>query len=219
PRFSSACAAITMVFFAMFGTIFVLTQYFQLVLGYDPLKAGVRYLPMAMAMVVAAPSSARLAERFGPRRVVGAGLTVVACGLLLLSRAEVASPYWYIAMSLVVLALGMGLSMAPSTAGIMASLPLGKAGVGSAVNDTTRELGGALGVAVLGSLLASHYTSALPGSLAGMPGPALDVARNSLGAALGAAAQVPGPAGAALADAARSAFVDAFSSSLVVAAA
>jgi MFS transporter, DHA2 family, integral membrane protein len=219
PLFSSACAAITMVFFAMFGSFFLLTQYFQLVLGYEPLEAGLRLLPMAFTMVVAAPSSARLVEHFGPRRVVGAGLTVVAAGLVLLSQAEVSSPYWYVAASLMVLAFGMGLSMAPSTAGIMASLPLGKAGVGSAVNDTTRELGGAMGVAVLGSLLASRYAAAMPDTVPGLPGPALGVVHNSLGAALGVAARLPDPVGPALAAAARSAYVEAMGMSLLVGAA
>jgi EmrB/QacA subfamily drug resistance transporter len=219
PLFSSAAAAITMVFFAMFGSFFLLTQYFQLVLGYEPLEAGLRLLPMAFTMVVAAPSGARLVEHFGPRRVVGAGLAVVAGGLVLLSQAQVASPYWYVALSLMVLACGMGLSMAPSTAGIMASLPLGKAGVGSAVNDTTRELGGALGVAVLGSLLASRYAAAMPEAVPGLPEPALGAVRNSLGAALGVASRLPDPIGPALAAAARSAYVEAMGVSLLVGAA
>jgi MFS family permease len=219
PQFSSACATIAMVFFAMFGTFFLLTQYLQMVLGYTALQAGTRTLPMALTMMISAPMSARLVERFGSRTVVSSGLLIVATGLVLLSQSGADTPYWHLALSLVVMAAGMGLSMAPSTTGIMASLPLGKAGVGSAVNDTTRELGGALGVAVLGSLLASHYRSALPDSLAGVPGPALAVARNSLGAALEVAARLGGPAGAALAAAAKSAFVSAFSSSLVVAAA
>ena len=218
-QFSAACAAITLVFFAMFGTFFLLTQYLQLVLGYGTLEAGVRTLPMAVTMMIAAPSSARLVERFGSRRVVSTGLAVVAGGLLLLSTAEVDSPYLLVAASLVVLATGMGMSMAPSTAGIMASLPLGKAGVGSAVNDTTRELGGALGVAVLGSLLASRYAGALPESIPGLPEPVVAAVRNSLGAALQVATGLPQPAGAALALSAREAFVDAMSVSLTVASA
>ncbi|MGH9005534.1 MAG: DHA2 family efflux MFS transporter permease subunit, partial [Acidimicrobiia bacterium] len=157
PIFSSAAGAITLIFFAMFGTFFLFTQYLQLVLGYGTLEAGVRMLPMAFTMMVAAPSSARLVERFGARRVVTIGLSLVAVALLLLSTVAVDTPYWRLVLNLMVMAAGMGLSMAPSTTGIMASLPLGKAGVGSAVNDTTRELGGALGVAVLGSLLASQY--------------------------------------------------------------
>jgi EmrB/QacA subfamily drug resistance transporter len=217
PAFSSAAGAITLIFFAMFGTFFVFTQYLQLVLGYGTLEAGVRMLPMAFTMMVAAPSSARLVERFGSRRVVTTGLCLVAAGLLLLSFLSVDTPYWRLVLNLVVMAAGMGLSMAPSTTGIMASLPLGKAGVGSAVNDTTRELGGALGVAVLGSLLASRYAASLTDALGGLlQGPALEAAKSSLGAALGAARTLPGPAGETVAAAARSAFVDAMSTSLAV---
>ncbi|HLF41156.1 MAG TPA: MFS transporter, partial [Acidimicrobiia bacterium] len=216
PQFSAASAAITLVFFALFGSFFLLTQYLQLVLGYGTLEAGVRTLPMAFTMMVAAPASARMVERFGPRRVVSTGLAVVAAGLLVLSTARVDSPYALIVVSLVVLATGMGMSMAPSTTGIMASLPLGKAGVGSAVNDTTRELGGALGIAVLGSLLASRYAGGLPDSVAALPEPALAAVRNSLGAALKVAAGLPGPAGGDLAAAARQAFVDAMSVALSV---
>ncbi|MDQ3943749.1 MAG: DHA2 family efflux MFS transporter permease subunit [Actinomycetota bacterium] len=220
PTFSSAAGAITLIFFAMFGTFFLFTQYLQLVLGYGTLEAGVRMLPMAFTMMVAAPSSARLVERFGARRVVTTGLCLVAAGLLLLSTAAVDTPYWRLVLNLVVLAGGMGLSMAPSTTGIMASLPLGKAGVGSAVNDTTRELGGALGVAVLGSLLASRYASSLSEAVGGLvPAPALEAAKSSLGGALGVARSLGGPAGESVAAAARSAFVDAMSTSLTVAAA
>ncbi|MGH8973563.1 MAG: MFS transporter [Acidimicrobiia bacterium] len=217
PTFSSAAGAITLIFFAMFGTFFVFTQYLQLVLGYGTLEAGVRMLPMAFTMMVAAPSSARLVERFGSRRVVTTGLCLVAAGLLLLSFLSVDTPYWRLVLNLMVMAAGMGLSMAPSTTGIMASLPLGKAGVGSAVNDTTRELGGALGVAVLGSLLASRYAASLTDALGGLlRGPALEAAKSSLGGALGVAGTLPGPAGEAVAAAARSAFVDAMSTSLAV---
>jgi EmrB/QacA subfamily drug resistance transporter len=217
PAFSSAAGAITLIFFAMFGTFFVFTQYLQLVLGYGTLEAGVRMLPMAFTMMVAAPSSARLVERFGSRRVVTTGLCLVAAGLLLLSFLSVDTPYWRLVLNLMVMAAGMGLSMAPSTTGIMVSLPLGKAGVGSAVNDTTRELGGALGVAVLGSLLASRYAASLSDAVGGLlQGPALEAAKSGLGAALGVARTLPGPAGETVAAAARSAFVDAMSTSLAV---
>src|SRR5947209_592439 len=183
PTFSAATAAINMVFFAMFGTFFLLTQYLQLVLGYSALEAGVRMLPMAFMMMVAAPASARFVEKFGSRKVVSSGLLIVALGLLLLAQSDVATPYWHLVLAIVTMAAGMGLSMAPSTTGIMASMPLRKAGVGSAVNDTTRELGGALGVAVLGSLLASKFTTALPASVAALPGPARTAVRASLAAA------------------------------------
>jgi len=215
PTFTSATAAINMVFFAMFGTFFLLTQYLQLVLGYSALEAGVRMLPMAFTMMVAAPSSAKLVERFGNRRVVSTGLLIVAVGLLLLAQSDVDTPYWHLVVTIVTMAVGMGLSMAPSTTGIMASLPLRKAGVGSAVNDTTRELGGALGVAVLGSLLASRFTAALPASVAALPAPARAAVRSSLGGALGVAGSLPAAAGAPLAAAAKHAYVSAMSTSLV----
>jgi Na+/melibiose symporter-like transporter len=218
PTFSAATAAINMVFFAMFGTFFLLTQYLQLVLGYSALEAGVRMLPMAFTMMVAAPASARFVERFGSRKVVSSGLLIVAVGLLLLAQSDVATPYGHLVLAIVTMAVGMGLSMAPSTTGIMASIPLRKAGVGSAVNDTTRELGGALGVAILGSLLASKFTAALPSSVAALPAPAKAAVRSSLGGALGVAGSLPAAAGASLQAAAKHAYVGAMSVSLVAAA-
>ncbi|HTC82239.1 MAG TPA: DHA2 family efflux MFS transporter permease subunit, partial [Acidimicrobiia bacterium] len=218
PTFTSATAAINMVFFAMFGTFFLLTQYLQLVLGYGTLEAGVRMLPMAFTMMVAAPSSAKFVEKFGNRKVVSTGLLIVALGLLLLAQSDVHTPYWHLVIAIVTMAVGMGLSMAPSTTGIMASLPLRKAGVGSAVNDTTRELGGALGVAVLGSLLASKFTAALPASVAALPASARAAVQSSLGGALGVAHSLPPAVGGPLAAGAKSAYVSAMSVSLVAAA-
>ncbi len=219
PTFSSATAAINMVFFAMFGTFFLLTQYLQLVLGYGTLEAGVRMLPMAFTMMVAAPSSAKFVAKYGSRKVVSTGLLIVGLGLLLLAQSDVHTPYWHLVVAIVTMAVGMGLSMAPSTTGIMASLPLRKAGVGSAVNDTTRELGGALGVAVLGSLLASKFTAALPASVQSLPAPAQAAVRSSLGGALGVARSLPAAVGVPLEAAAKSAYVSAMSVSLVAAAA
>jgi EmrB/QacA subfamily drug resistance transporter len=218
PTFSSATAAINLVFFAMFGTFFLLTQYLQLVLGYSALEAGVRMLPMPFTMMIAAPSSAKFVEKFGSRKVVSTGLFILGLGLLLLAQSDVDTPYWHLVVACVTMATGMGLSMAPSTTGIMASLPLRKAGVGSAVNDTTRELGGALGVAVLGSLLASKFAAGLPSSVAALPEAAQEAARSSLGGALGVAASLPQDIGGPLAAAAKGAFVDALGVSLVAAA-
>ncbi|MEA2717059.1 MAG: hypothetical protein QOI99_1376 [Actinomycetota bacterium] len=216
PRFSSAAAAIVLVFFALFGTFFLLTQYLQLVRGYSALQAGIHTLPAPLTIMVMAPMSSKLVERFGTRTVVATGLTVVAAGLGLASMLGTDTPYLLLAASLVVLATGMATTMAPATTSIMTSLPMGKAGVGSAVNDTTRELGGALGVAVLGSLVASHYASAI-GKVPGFAGAPGQVARRSLGAALQVAAGA-GERGPALAAAAKSAFVDAMGLAFVVAA-
>ena len=218
PTFSSATAAINLVFFAMFGTFFLLTQYLQLVLGYGTLEAGVRMLPMPFTMMVAAPSSATFVEKFGNRKVVSTGLLILGLGLLLLAQSDVDTPYWHLVVAIVTMALGMGLSMAPSTTGIMASLPLRKAGVGSAVNDTTRELGGALGVAVLGSLLASKFTAALPASVEQLPAAAQAAVRSSLGGALGVARTLPPAVGGPLEAAAKNSYVDGMSVSLVAAA-
>ncbi|HZP27803.1 MAG TPA: MFS transporter [Acidimicrobiia bacterium] len=213
PRFSAATTAITFVFFVMFGTYFVITQYLQSVHGYDPLGAGLRILPFAAAYMVSATRSARLVERYGQRRVVSFGMVVVAAGLAMMSRSGVDTSYLYFAISLTVTALGMGLVTAPSTGAIMQSLPLDKAGVGSAVNDTTRELGGALGVAVFGSLVASTFHSELVSRVSGVTG----AASRSIGAALQKAATLPAGRAATVAHAARESFVRGFDSTLVIA--
>ncbi|MGH2685866.1 MAG: MFS transporter, partial [Actinomycetota bacterium] len=203
--FSGGSIAVSMMFFGMFGMFFLMTQYLQLVKGWSALSTGVRTLPFALTMMVTAPSSARIAERVGTRNTVCTGIGVAALGFVVMAQADVQTSYWYIALALVILAAGMGLTMAPSTASIMASLPLGKAGIGSAMNDTNRELGGALGIAVLGSILVSRYTAGLDEVLRAFPETVQDAARSSLGGAIG----VAGP-GSPLAAAARSAFSDAF---------
>ncbi len=215
PRFAAATTAITLVFFAMFGSYFLFTQYLQFVHGYDPLSAGIRILPWALAYLVSATQSAKLVERFGQRAVVASGLTIAGVGIALLAiTSSVTASYWWFALAVVVQALGMGITTAPSTGAIMRSLPLHKAGVGSAVNDTTRELGGALGVAVLGSLVSSHFRSSMQGVIDGLP----DKATHSLADALQSAAAAGGARGASIAHAAQTSFVDAFTSTLWVAA-
>jgi EmrB/QacA subfamily drug resistance transporter len=206
PRFSAGAGAITMVFFAMFGTIFLLTQYLQFVLGYTPLETGIRVMPIA-TLVISAPMSARLAERFGSKRVVAAGLFIVAVALSILATTTDASGYGRIALVISILGIGMGQAMAPATDSVMGSLPLAKAGVGSAMNDTTRMVGGALGVAILGSVLSSVYSSTMKPLVTRLPAAAQAVASNSIGGALGVATQV-GAAAAPLVTAAKSAFID-----------
>ena len=181
PRFSAASIAITLVFFAMFGTVFLNTQYLQFVLGYTPLEAGLRVMPVA-TMIVAAPLSARLTERFGTKVVVAS-----------VSRSlpwhcpswppSPSTPDTGVAVALAILGAGMGTAMAPATDSIMGSLPLAKAGVGSAMNDTTRQIGGALGVAILGSILASSYGAAMDPVVSRLPGANADVASDSIGGA------------------------------------
>jgi MFS family permease len=168
-------------------------------------------------MVIAAPSGARLVERIGSKRVVGIGLIVVSVGLLLASRLHVDTSYSYLVLALLVTSIGMGFTAAPSTASIMASMPLRKAGVGSAVNDTTRELGGALGVAVLGSIAISHYSSALNETVRNAPPEVMAAASKSVGAAVQISGQL-GSFGLDLSRAARVAFTEAMDSTFIIAA-
>ncbi|HZH23489.1 MAG TPA: MFS transporter, partial [Solirubrobacteraceae bacterium] len=207
-RFSAASGAIALAFFALFGTIFFLTQYLQSVLGYGAFESGLRVMPVAAGVVLGGPLSAKLVERVGTKRVVGAGLALVAAGLTLLSGAQVDSGYGIVAAVLLVLGLGMGLTMAPATESVMGSLPLAKASVGSAVNDATRTMGGALGVAVLGSLLSSGYRAGMDGVTQGLPGAAAETANQSLAGALAVAQRIGGGAGGRVSEAAQQAFVD-----------
>jgi len=213
PRFTAATTAITLVFFAMFGTYFIFTQYLQFVHGYDPLSAGIRMVPWALAYIVSATQSAKLVERFGQRLVVSSGLVIGGAGLATVAvTSSLTASYWWFALGIVIEALGMGITTAPSTGAIMQSLPLHKACVGSAVNDTTRELGGALGVAVLGSLVASHFRSSFGSAIAGLPAKAT----HSLAEALQHAAAVGGVRGGTIATAAKVSYVDAFNTTLWV---
>ena len=209
PRFSAASGTITMVFFALFGSLFLMTQYWQLVHGYSPLQAGVRLLPQAMTMMIVAPMSARFVERIGTKRVVLLGLGFMALGLGLLSTIAPTTPYLVVISFLVVMSAGMGMTMAPATESIMGSLPRSKAGVGSAINDTTRQVGGALGVAIVGSAVSSAYAGRIDSvaSTFGLDAAADSVARSSLGGAQEIAARL-GAESARFFDAANQAFVD-----------
>ena len=220
-RFSVGTGSITLVMFAMFGSLFILTQLLQFVFGYTALEAGIRMLPIAGTMVVVAPASAKLVERLGTKLVVGTGMAIIAVGLVLTSGLSPADGYGPVALAMVVLAMGMALVMAPATEAIMGSLPPAKAGVGSAVNDTTRELGGALGVAVLGSLLSSAYAANVAAGLDGTPAPdeVKAAAGESLGVAISVANQIGGEAGQRLTAVAQAGFLDAMGTSLLVAAA
>jgi EmrB/QacA subfamily drug resistance transporter len=186
-RFAAGSLAITALFFALFGFLFLATQYLQFVLGCSPSAAGVRVLPYAGTMIVVAVLSPAAAERWGTARVVPAGMLLFAAGLGIAATVDVGSGYGRLALALVLMGAGMGLAGAPATEAITASLPPERANVGSAVNDTTRELGGALGVAVAGSILASLYSARLGDAV---PEPA----RRSLGAAVGLGDAVAGPA-------------------------
>lgn len=186
-RFSAASVAITSAFFALFGFIFLITQYFQLVRGYSPLEAGVRTLPVAFSIALAAVLAPRLVHAVGTTQVVRAGLASMALGFLWIGlRNAVDTAYIEIVGQMILLGVGLGSTTAPATESIMGSLSADKAGVGSAVNDTTRELGGTLGVAIIGSVFSSIYVRSLNdagGAFAALPPDAQELTKESVGAA------------------------------------
>jgi EmrB/QacA subfamily drug resistance transporter len=213
PRFTAASMGIMLLFFAMFGSIFLLTQYLQFVMSYSALQAGIRLLPMALTMLVVAPSSARIAERVGTKIVVGTGLTIAGIGLALFASVPSENiSYWGdIAWRMIIMAVGMGLTMAPATESIMGSLPRAKAGIGSAMNDTTRQVGGAFGVAIIGSVMSSFYGSRVADTFhaAGISGEPVDVAKDGLGQALMVASdpRIPASVAQEIIEGAKDAFV------------
>jgi EmrB/QacA subfamily drug resistance transporter len=191
PRFTAASAAVAISFFALSGFIFLVTQYFQFIKGWGPLSTGVRLLPVASFVAISSVLGARLAVRVGTKLVVGIGLIAMAAFYLWVATTSATTGYGTIAAQMVVLGTGMGLTSAPATEAIMGVVPRGKAGVGSAVNDATRLLGGTLGVAVIGSVYASLYTSRVTGALAaGLPAAVARTAEGSVGAALGVAGKL-----------------------------
>ena len=207
PRFGVAAGVITLVFFAMFGFFFLLTQYFQLVLGYGTLEAGLKQLPFAAVMMIVAPNSPKFAARFGANVAVAVGLIGVSSAMFLFTLARVDTPYWQLVLVVMVMAAGMAMCIPTMTGSIMSAVPMGKAGVGSAMNDTTRELGGALGVAVLGSLVASRYDTKLAPALDLLPESLHVQASESLAGALHAGSEVGGSTGVEVASIAREAFL------------
>jgi hypothetical protein len=217
-RFSAAIASLSMVIFALIGMFFLLTQYLQFSLGYSALQTGLRIGPIAGVILVAAPTSILVVRRFGNRAVIVAGLVLIAVGLGLLSRTSVSSTYTQILPALLLLGLGSGVAMAPSTESIMGSLPPDDAGVGSATSDTAMQLGGALGVGILGTVLNLRYQGRVGNLIGGhgVPTSVVHAVTGSLGGALAVAQRVPGRSGTALAAEAKSAFVSGMDLSLII---
>ncbi len=218
-RFTAGAASISLVFFALFGSIFLLTQYLQFVIGYTPFEAGLRMLPVAIGIGLGTGLSTRLVQKLGSKLVVFGGLSVVALALLYATTLTVSSGYPAIALLFLLFGFGMGNTMAPATDAIMGAIPEANAGVGSAVNDTTRQVGGALGVAVLGSLFSTFYASEMSASVSGLPEPQAALVEDSIGGALGVAARLGGEPGRMLVDAANAGFVDAMGVAFIAAAA
>jgi EmrB/QacA subfamily drug resistance transporter len=211
-RFSGGSIAVTAGFLTLFGFIFVITQYFQFIKSYSAFETGVRLLPVAVSIAVASVVGPRLVEWVGTTAVVAAGLAIFAAGLAWASTADATTPYIQIAAQMVLLGGGLGLTTAPATESIMGSLSADKAGVGSAVNDTTRELGGTLGVAIVGSVFASVYTGRLgsASALSGLPADVRSTMERSMAAAYKVIGQLPAGRIPGVRDAVNNAFLDGF---------
>jgi EmrB/QacA subfamily drug resistance transporter len=215
PSFGVASLVLTLTFFALFGVFFNMSQLLQLVYDYSPLESALRLAPISVVMMVVAPRSPALVDRFGKRNVVAGGMFLVAAGLALISTIGVDPAYARVIVGLCVMSSGMAVAMSPTTDLLMSSVPRHRAGMGSAMNDTTRELGGSLGVAVIGSLLGSRFSHAIGDDLIGLPANAAARAGSGLPGAL-QVGRAMGDGGHALIAAARDAWVSGFHVSLVV---
>ena len=195
--FGIGSLSLTLQFFAQFGFLFIALQYLQFVLGYSPLEAGLSMLPMALMLMVISPRAPKLARRLGVRVVGGVGLALMGVGFLVFTTLEPDSSYWRFGLGALITGVGLALATAPATTAIVSSLPGHKQGVASAVNDLAREVGGAFGIAVLGTLLNAGYRNDVTPATADLPAPAAHAAEDSIAAATQIAEQA-GPRGAAL---------------------
>jgi EmrB/QacA subfamily drug resistance transporter len=215
PDFATGSVGITILFFSNFGFFFVSMQYMQLILGYSPLQTAFALTPLAVPIMILGATMHLYLPRVGLRVAVALGLSLIGLGLFCMRFLDAGSTYLDLVWSLLITSAGIGLCVAPTTSAIMNAVPTEKQGVASAVNDATREVGAAVGIAVAGSVLAAQYNNVLAPLLAGFPDQVRQSALDSLAHALAAAAQM-GPQGARLADLAESAFIDAMDLSLLV---
>lgn len=215
PDFATGALGITILFFSNFGFFFVAMQYMQLVLDYSPLQTAFALAPLAVPIMVLGATMHLYLPKIGLRTSVALGLFLIAAGLFSMRYLEASSTYMDLVTPFLITSAGIGLCVAPTTSAIMNAVPDEKQGVASAVNDTTREVGAAVGIAVAGSVLAAQYNKELAPALAGFPDQARDAALDSLAQALAVAGQL-GPQGVRLADLAESAFIQSMDMSLLV---
>lgn len=223
-RFSAATGSIGIAFLCLFGFTFLVTQYFQFVRGYEPLESGLRTLPFAIGAGITAPLAARAALRWGTTRVVAAGLFNMSIGFFIMSQIDADTAYWgLIIIAMLLMANGLSLVTSPSTDAVMGSVPRERAGVASAVNDISRELGGTLGVAISGSIFVSLYSpkiidtfTAIPGLLDALPESTFEQAQDSVGAAYSIAQTSPQAVTDQVLDAVSSSFMSGFSTACLV---
>jgi EmrB/QacA subfamily drug resistance transporter len=213
--FGTGSLALTVQFFAAFGLFYTALQYLQFVAGLSPLQAAAALLPLPAVLIPLARRAPVLAERYGVNRIGAAGLVLVAVGLVVLSTVGVDFAYWRFGLGLVIFAAGMGLTATPATTAIVSSLAASKQGVASAVNDTARELGSALGIAILGSILNATYRNGLEPAVGSLPDGVAAGALGSIAFVQSGVVEQLGPAGDPLVAAARQAFVDGVSAALL----
>jgi Major Facilitator Superfamily len=215
PDFATGAVGITFLFFANFGFFFVAMQYMQLILGYSPLQTAFALTPLAVPIMALGATMHLYLPRVGLRIAVAFGLFLIAAGLFGMRFLDAGSTYIDLVWAFLITSAGIGLCVAPTTSAIMNAVSDEKQGVASAVNDTTREVGAAIGIAVAGSVLAAQYHNVLAPGLAGFPQQVREQALDSLAHALVVADHV-GPPGARLADLAQSAFIQSMDLSLLV---
>ncbi len=218
PAFSIGSLAVSTAFFALFGMIFALTQFLQFVQGSDPLDAGLKQMPVALGLMLSGPLSNVVAVRLGTRQVVASGMVAVAVALLTMLAWGPDTSTLVVCLFAFAVAFAMGFVMGPATEAVMNAVPEERAGVGSAMNDVNRMVAGALGVAIMGSVLSTVYGNRMEDAVAALPGPAADAAADSIGGATAVAAQLPPGAADALTGAAGAAFTDAMGIAVVIAA-
>jgi EmrB/QacA subfamily drug resistance transporter len=217
--FTGAVVTLGLIVFGMLVTFFFLTQYFQIVQGRTAFAAGLLIIPASVGMMMGAPLSGALVKRIGPRYLVLSMAVAMITGVLLLTGLEVDSSTLSVIIPLGIFGFGAGLGMPALTDTVMAAVPEADAGIGSAVNDVSRELGGALGIATIGSLVSSFYRSNLETSLVGVvPEEIVDLAGEGIGVASVAAANLPGELGATVVSEANDAFIDAMTTGFQISA-
>jgi EmrB/QacA subfamily drug resistance transporter len=214
--FGTGAAGLFVMFLAVFGFMLVAIQYLQLILGYSPLKSALGLLPQMVLMIPLSAIAAQLSMRFGQKRLTAIGLLVSAAGMVWFVRLSASSGYWDFFVGMLLVTVGIGLAMTPATTAIVSSLPLAKQGVASAVNDTAREVGAALGVAVLGSAFNTAYRGDITDHLSGLPASTAAGAREAPAIALDNARAL-GSRGTDLLDAAQNAFVSGFRAAVLIA--
>jgi len=215
--FSVSSLTLTLVFLAMSGVFFSMSQLMQLVMGYTALESSLLTVPLMLPMMFFSPMVPGIVKKFGARITIGVGLTLTAIAFVIMTTWTKDMTYWHLFFTLIIMMLGISAAMTPGTNILMASVPRNRSGMGSAMNDTVRELGGALGVAVLGAILSAAYESHVRKTAEAFTGPIKEGIESSLAVAMKVAEKL-GPAGETVVNSAKDAFMSGVSQAALIAA-